>query len=267
MTYTFVDANGCSAKDSVLFNILDTSRYDLSRIELCPEYNIVVNGIRYDINKPIGTEILRGQNKNGCDSIVNIHLSFLQEPTAQNDPFDLPNDSPFIEIDPLINDNFRPIPLFRRLDSPKYGQLDSLPNNHFRYTRTALLTGDVSFRYAICDRICPSVCDTATVTIHIDDFELKNKIAITPNNDAMNDALVFDLLENDPQRFGNAKLLIFNLLGQVIYQQQPYENKWMGTFQNGQNIPEGAYLFLLILNDRNKEKEQICGSVTVIRGY
>ena len=204
----------------------------------------------------------------GCDSaVVTTILKFFEKPTAQHDPFDLPNDSPFIEIDPLINDNFRSNPLFRRLDSPKYGQLDSLPNNHFRYTRLPFLTGDVSFRYAICDRICPSVCDTATVTIHINDFEARNKIGITPSNrDGINDALVFDLLENDPQRFGNAKLLIFNLLGQVIYQQQPYDNKWMGTFQNGQDpVPKGAYLFLLILNDKNKDREQICGSVTVIR--
>ena len=203
----------------------------------------------------------------GCDSaVVTTILKFFEKPTAQNDPLDLPNDRPSIEIDPLINDDFRPNPLFRRLDSPKYGQLDSLPNNHFRYTRLPFLTGDVSFRYAICDRICPSVCDTATVTIHINDFEARNKIGITPSNrDGINDALVFDLLENDPQRFGNAKLLIFNLLGQVIYQQQPYDNKWMGTFQNGQELPKGAYLFLLIVNDKNKDREQICGSVTVIR--
>ncbi|MCB0628345.1 MAG: gliding motility-associated C-terminal domain-containing protein [Lewinella sp.] len=46
---------------------------------LCPSDSITVNGQVYNINRPQGREIISGAAQNGCDSIINIDLSFLPE--------------------------------------------------------------------------------------------------------------------------------------------------------------------------------------------
>lgn len=42
----------------------------------CPDFSIDVNGVTFDINNPIGSEILTIPSQFGCDSIVNIDLVF-----------------------------------------------------------------------------------------------------------------------------------------------------------------------------------------------
>ncbi len=44
--------------------------------QLCEDESVVINGTTYDINMPIGTEVLVGMANNGCDSIVDIALDF-----------------------------------------------------------------------------------------------------------------------------------------------------------------------------------------------
>ena len=64
---------GC---DTVLnFNVvnLEVGILDTMAI-LCPDDSVVVNGAVYDINNQFGVEMLSSQN--GCDSIINIDLSY-----------------------------------------------------------------------------------------------------------------------------------------------------------------------------------------------
>ena len=50
--------------------------------KLCSYENIIVNGNSYDINNPSGQEVLVGGSYLGCDSIVNINLTFNPEVSA-----------------------------------------------------------------------------------------------------------------------------------------------------------------------------------------
>ncbi|MEL6864387.1 MAG: PKD domain-containing protein, partial [Bacteroidota bacterium] len=47
-------------------------------LQLCPGENIIVNGTLYDENNPIGTEVFAGASLLGCDSLVNVQLTYQQ---------------------------------------------------------------------------------------------------------------------------------------------------------------------------------------------
>ncbi|MCB0653060.1 MAG: hypothetical protein KDC85_17425, partial [Saprospiraceae bacterium] len=74
------DAN-CSSQPGLIESIiilLQTSSDFVAQI--CPDESMTINGNIYDINHPSGTETLIGANANGCDSIVNVNLSFFTLP-------------------------------------------------------------------------------------------------------------------------------------------------------------------------------------------
>ena len=79
----------------------------------------------------------------------------------------------------------------------------------------------------------------------------------------MNDALIFDVLLNAPEKYPTNELLVFNRWGDVVFQQAPYENNWEGTNQTGEPLPEGTYYYILRLNVA--EGEIIKGDITIIR--
>jgi gliding motility-associated-like protein len=82
---------------------------------------------------------------------------------------------------------------------------------------------------------------------------------ITPNGDGKNDKWVITKIFDFP----NNELIIYNRWGQTVYTVKPYKNQWDGTTTNGDELPAGAYYYLIKLN--NDKNETWSGSVTVIR--
>ncbi len=74
--------NGCDSTSNISINFIPPSTNNINST-LCTGQSILVNGVTYDELNPVGTEILSGQNYLGCDSIVNINLSF--NSTVQED--------------------------------------------------------------------------------------------------------------------------------------------------------------------------------------
>ena len=74
--YVQVTIDGCASKiDSVEVELNPSTSATLD-MELCGGESIFVNGVEYNRTNAFGTEILEGQNQYGCDSIVNIALTF-----------------------------------------------------------------------------------------------------------------------------------------------------------------------------------------------
>jgi len=61
-------------ENEIPYNLVDT---------LCLDESIIVNGVNYNASRPSGTETIVGGSINGCDSVVNVQLSFY--PEAVND--------------------------------------------------------------------------------------------------------------------------------------------------------------------------------------
>lgn len=66
---------------------------------------------------------------------------------------------------------------------------------------------------------------------------------ITPNNDGINDELIFEYLEFYPENI----LQIFNRWGNLLYEKQGYLNDW-----NGEKYTEGTYFFTLKILEKNE---------------
>ena len=66
---------GC---DSTVFVNLDFSNQTDFNLEqdVCDDFSIVINGTVYDVDNPTGTEVLTGASYQGCDSTINVNLSF-----------------------------------------------------------------------------------------------------------------------------------------------------------------------------------------------
>lgn len=67
---------GC---DSIIYVNLEYKNEAINNFStiLCKGENIIINGNTYNELKPMGVEILSNAGKDGCDSIININLSFL----------------------------------------------------------------------------------------------------------------------------------------------------------------------------------------------
>lgn len=74
-----------------------------------------------------------------------------------------------------------------------------------------------------------------------------NNYLISPNNDNVNDALVFE----DLQDFPLSKLVIFNRWGNIVYAKENYQNDFEGvsegraTVNKDNNLPVGTYFYEL----------------------
>ena len=76
-----VAQNGCDSLLRVELNFYDLPT-GIFRDTLCPDGSLLLNGTTYDIDHPNGTEVLPGLAANGCDSLVQVELTFLEDVTV-----------------------------------------------------------------------------------------------------------------------------------------------------------------------------------------
>lgn len=108
-------------------------------------------------------------------------------------------------------------------------------------------------------------CDSLIVITNLGFSTNLNELSlgITPNDDGLNDTLVFDELNNTPPQYPEAELTIRSRWGSVVFQEKNYRNAWRGTGMNGQPLPAAAYFFILKLDKNGTETRR--GSVTIVR--
>ncbi len=83
---------------------------------------------------------------------------------------------------------------------------------------------------------------------------------ITPNDDGRNDQFIIRCAEDR-----NNKLEVFNRMGQLVFEQENYRNTWEGTDLSGGLVPEGSYMWVLIIPTDAGGEEIHQGTVTVLR--
>lgn len=289
--------NGCIAIDSVnielLFNLPDAQA--MGSIGVCEDFGML------DANLPNGVSGMWTTTSNAAidfpseniTSVINLEsgnnmfvwtlssddcpnysadtvfLSVDGKPELRNDFVTLSENNLTIDIDILANDNLFGGPtdyLYSLISDPNPGFITGDNNGIITYERSQGFEGTDQFFYAVCNRNCPNFCDTASVSIVVERKEatidsIPN--AITPNGDGLNDVLIFDILNEDPERYARNELTVFNRWGDVVYQAKPYLNDWDGTNQNGKALPQGTYYFILRLNV--SEGEIVRGNITILR--
>lgn len=84
-------------------------------------------------------------------------------------------------------------------------------------------------------------CSTESLPFNVDSVNCVIQKGISVNNDGLNDT--FDLTGYDVK-----KLTIFNRLGMKVYSRANYINEWGGKSDDGDDLPDGTYYFII---DRN----------------
>lgn len=74
----------------------------------------------------------------------------------------------------------------------------------------------------------------------------------TPNDDGKNDYYTILRAEN----YHSNLLLVYNQLGELVYQARGYKNQWNGMGANGKKLPQGSYFYIFTLDNSETYKRQ-----------
>jgi len=98
-------ANGCDSIVQIRLRFLPGAVTTVEEL-LCPDEFIRINGTIYDRLNPSGTEIIPGAAPNGCDSVIQVRLSFYPEATRMVE--ELLCYDEFIRVNGTIYDRMNP---------------------------------------------------------------------------------------------------------------------------------------------------------------
>jgi gliding motility-associated-like protein len=90
----------------------------------------------------------------------------------------------------------------------------------------------------------------STVTPFVPNF-------ISPNGDGKND--YFHIVGIESHR--NSELVVLNRWGEEVFRAAPYINNWDGVTQNGNELPEDTYYYVLMIKEEDVRK----GFIMILR--
>jgi gliding motility-associated-like protein len=100
-------------------------------------------------------------------------------------------------------------------------------------TQSVTVSGVATYSVTVtsngCSQTLPFIADNTTCTI---------QKGISPNGDGLND--FFDLAGQNV-----SQLEIFNRYGTAVYKKRNYSNQWYGQSDNGDELPDGTYYFVI----------------------
>ncbi|MCW3089147.1 MAG: hypothetical protein JWP81_216 [Ferruginibacter sp.] len=129
------------------------------------------------------------------------------------------------------------------LDNPLMLQPAATPLNDIRYVLSVVSKDG-----------CGSATDDVFVKVYNDIYV---PTAFSPNKDGINDTWHIEALTAVP----NAKVLVFNRYGKIVFETTGSNEQWNGTFK-GQALPTGSYVYMIDLKNGRPLKK---GTVTIMR--
>jgi gliding motility-associated-like protein len=136
-------------------------------------------------------------------------------------------------------------------DVPNRGTTKDNGDGSITYIPRDRRPGRDVFTYEVCNEA--NNCASASITVDIYDGGITAAEGFSPNDDGINDVLVFKELENYP----NSSLYVYTRAGQLIYESANYQNDWDGhtmrsTIEKKEKIPAGTYYYILKLGGTNR---------------
>lgn len=89
-------------------------------------------------------------------------------------------------------------------------------------------------------------------------YEVRN--IITPNGDGMNERFSVTCINDFP-----SSLEVFDRWGQLVYNQDVYDGSWTGVTRSGEELPEGGYMYVIIIDFGQGNREVMKGTLTILR--
>ncbi len=121
--------------------------------------------------------------------------------------------------------------------------------------------GSGTYNVIVTDaRGCTATLDSPVRIQCIDNPCFNARTIITPNGDNFNNEFVIMCATDFPNR-----LLVFDRWGRTVFSQEDYANDWTGTDDNGEELQDGGYLWVLEITNGDGSKEIHRGTVTILR--
>lgn len=163
-----------------------------------------------------------------------------------------------------INSSEIIVELDKKLPAPDTMEIDSII-----CLGSSIQVADTFFDCSKLNRLLP-ISDSITGCITIYDIQLtctdcraieRLPTAITPNGDGKNESFIIPQLLVQPTLFPNNELSIYDVHGQIQYQQSDYRNNWRGQDNSGVDLSVGTYFYVFKYNGG----KPLMGKVTVVR--
>jgi len=119
---------------------------------------------------------------------------------------------------------------------------------------TGLSIGDNIFLWTVTNGVCKPVTDEVLVRVN----DLLIPTLITPNGDPYNEYFVINGLE---ETLGRTELVIFDRRGMQVFRSDNYKNDWNGLDDNGKELPEDTYFWVL----RSANGKSLSGFIVIRR--
>nr|NJM01538.1 T9SS type B sorting domain-containing protein [Desulfobacula sp.] len=222
----------------------------------------------YTISWTLSTGICQNYSK------AQFTLTVPPKPEAENDSVQDVNNDIVVRI--LDNDITSELVAVSIIENPNSGTVQVRSDNTVLYAPNQGASGNDRFTYQICLTTCPAVCDIATVDLAVGDgvCDLDNvddriifPEGITPNGDGFNDFLKFVIVDEIgcPTNYAKSDISIYNRWNDKVYHQEPYQNAWNGTSNDGKELPPGTYYYALRVRRTNKKDYVRFGHITIFR--
>jgi gliding motility-associated-like protein len=186
---------------------------------------------------------------NGCKTpISTTDLAVAVKPIANDDYFKAKTGTGVEDFLVLANDSLFTSEMFLSTIGMPEGITISDSDDAFTFAGSSNIT-QFNFLYTICSKTCITLCDTAQVTITVQDSRcvfIPN--VITPNGDGINDW--FDIPCIETGDYPENELTVYNQWGDKVFYASPYVSTptfaWKGTLNNedGKDLPDGVYYFI-----------------------
>lgn len=215
--------------------------------------------------EPGSCEILYWLTLDGCSSdTARTLINTVGEPEANDDFVAINEETTEIAFNVLSNDiiTMGTIPTVEALTQPNNGTLTYDGDGVFSFAVGDNFPDLNQFQYELCYECNgEDLCNTAIVTIQLQDTSCVVPSIITPNDDGFNDELIISCLRGED--FPDAEMTIYNQWGDEVYKRKPYGNGvwWDGTY-NGDPVTDGTFYYIFTKSNNDTATR---GYITVYR--
>lgn len=133
-----------------------------------------------------------------------------------------------------------------------------LDNNNAADVNAVKVLEDITYTVTVTDTSgCMNSADVTVIILN--NFDLTVYNVVTPNGDGYNDTWFIENIWAYP----DAEVVIVNRYGMEVFRGTGYQNTWDGTAEDGKELPDGAYYYIVTHPDF--EEPVYTGAINLIR--
>jgi gliding motility-associated-like protein len=242
-TDTLTTINGC---DSILIiNYTNLTSYSQLLFSIC-DSSISPSG--KFIYRSSGTYIDTLMNNNGCDSLItiNIQKSAQKITISKSNDIDCNNTFAILNAEGALTYKWMPTD----------GLSDANSNNPIATPKNS-----ITYYLSATDSFGCEFTDSIFINVKLTDSLGFFPNIFTPNGDNVNDCLPMNSLSE----FKDINFIVFNRWGSTIFETTDTKLCWQGLTNNGQELSEGVYFYILKGITKCGHNLSLHGTITIIR--